>query len=554
MAPATRRRRSGGRRPARGGAVAAGAVVLAVAAVAVSVTLGPDNRAATEGGDGTASASPSSPSSPSSRAAGHEAPSPSPTRSYPLSKTPETIPAVRRHTPAHGPGWKPGSGERVVVGDDKLADEGRLIADELKLSYGGRAKAGDGDVELALAPGDGGSESYTMRVSGGRVRITGPTDAGVFYGTRTLKQEVAGGTAAPEGEVSDAPAKPQRGFMLDIARKTYSVDWIEDRIRELGDLKFNQLGLHFSDDQGFRIESATHPEIVSKDHLSKDQVRALVKLAASRHIQVVPELDSPGHLGAVTDAHPDLQLRNASGQTLQGTLDISKPGAAKIVDDLLKEYAPLFPGRYWHLGGDEYLALMSSDPTASYPQLAEAARDKYGAKGTIEDLTTAWLNGRAAVVRPTHESPKAWNDGFYDGGSVSPDKDLEVAYWTGKEAGRRDPQEFLAEGRKLTNYNDEYLYYVLGQPNDFTYPTGERIYADWTPRVIRGTEPVPAKYDDQILGGSFAVWGDQPQAQTADQVAAGIKLPLCATSQKLWDAGKPPLSWAAFKGLAGKVV
>ena len=71
----------------------------------------------------------------------------------------------------------------------------------------------------------------------------------------------------------DEPAKQSRGFMLDIARKSFSESWIEDRIRELGDLKFNELGLHFSDDQAFRIESSSHPEIVSTDHLAKAESR-----------------------------------------------------------------------------------------------------------------------------------------------------------------------------------------------------------------------------------------------------------------------------------------
>src|SRR5207249_6969897 len=167
-------------------------------------------------------------------------------------------------------------------------------------------------------------------------------DAGVFYGTRTLKQEVRGGGTAPEGVVHDQPAKPRRGFMLDIARKPFTAAWIEDRVRELGDLKFNELGLHFSDDQGFRIESTSHPEIVSQQHLTKAEVKRIVDLAAGRHITVVPEIDSPGHLGAVIAAHPDLQLRNVRGVAARGAVDISKPAAARIVDDLLNEYAGLF--------------------------------------------------------------------------------------------------------------------------------------------------------------------------------------------------------------------
>jgi hexosaminidase len=441
----------------------------------------------------------------------------------------------------------------VVVSDPGLADEGRLIASELGLSYAGQKNdVRAGDVRLALG-GGGNRESYTMTVRDGRVDINGPGDAGVFYGTRTLKQEVHGGGTAPEGVVRDEPAKPVRGFMLDIARKPFSETWIEDRIRELGDLKFNELGLHFSDDQAFRIESSSHPEIVSADHLTKAQVKRIVDLASSRHITVVPEIDSPGHLGAVLAAHPDLQLRNASGVATKGAIDISKPASAKLVDDLLNEYAGLFTGNQWHLGGDEYQALTVKDPQASYPQLAAAARQRFGADGTVADLATGWLNDRADTVRAHGRTLRAWNDGLYRGASAQPAGDLQVAYWTGKEIGAREPVEYLRAGRKVLNYNDEFLYYVLGQPQTFVYPTGQRIYEQWNPRVLRGTAAVPAQYDGQILGGSFAVWCDFPNAQTEAQVAAGIRMPLRATVQKLWDPGTPALSWAQFKALADRL-
>ncbi|WP_326658471.1 family 20 glycosylhydrolase [Streptomyces sp. NBC_00385] len=528
--------------PSRGALMAVTAVAAATVTVAACDSSGTEHR----NGSGT---SPSS-SSPSA------SPKPSPTRSYPLSKTPRTIPAVREHTPARGPGWRPGKSSGVVIdqGDKGLADEGRLLAGELRIRYRGEVPARAGDVELALDPkAGGGPESYTLRTHDGRVTISGPAEAGVFYGTRTLKQSVRADGTMPEGEVRDRPDRPQRGLNLDIARKHYSAGWIEDRLRGMADLKLNQLGLHFSDDQAFRIESDTHPEVVSPEHLTKAEVRRIVALAGRLHIEVVPEIDSPGHLGAVLSAHPDLQLLNVSGVPSKGSLDISKPGAAKLVDELLGEYTELFGGAYWHLGADEYQALTVTDPAASYPQLQRAAVKKYGAQAGIEDLATGWLNDRAAVVRPHGMKPKAWNDGLFRDSSVRADKDIEIEYWTGKEYGARPPEQYLREGYKMLNLNDEFLYYVLGQPNAFVYPTGKRIYEQWTPLVLRGTSPVPAKYSDQILGGRFAVWGDFPNAQTAAQVAEGIRMPLRATSQKLWDPGKPELSWDGFKALAKEI-
>ncbi|MET7861224.1 glycoside hydrolase family 20 protein [Streptomyces sp. NPDC005318] len=528
--------------PSRG-ALAAGAALAAAAAVTITVVVWPEESDSGRAGRTAAASAPS----PASVA-------PSPTRSYPLSSAPRTIPAVREHIPARGPGWQPGRTSTVVIGRSSggLADEAQLLADELKIRYRGAVPARAGDVELTLGA-SGAPESYTLKTQGGRVTITGPDQAGVFYGTRTLKQSLRADGSMPEGEVRDSPGRPQRGLNLDIARKYYSVGWIEDRLREMADLKLNQLGLHFSDDQAFRIQSDTHPEVVSPEHLTKAEVRQILALAGRLHIDVVPEIDSPGHLGAVLRPHPDLQLRNTAGVVSTGSIDISNPGAAKLVDQLIDEFMELFGGRYWHLGGDEYRALTVQNPAASYPQLQRAAQLKYGSAAGIKDLATGWLNARAAVVRPHGLQPKAWNDGFFRDGIVRADKNIEVEYWTGKEYGARPPEEYLGEGRRLVNLNDEFLYYVLGQPNAFVYPTGQRIYEQWTPLVLRGTKPVPARYSGQILGGRFAVWGDLPQAQTQDQVAAGIRMPLRATAQKLWDPATPALSWSQFRSLATKL-
>ncbi|MCA6093020.1 family 20 glycosylhydrolase [Streptomyces sp. SCA3-4] len=469
---------------------------------------------------------------------------------------PQTVPAVRGYAPRNGPGWRPANGARVVA-DEKgpLADEARRLAADLRLPFA-PPPARPGDVELALRPAQGGGrESYELTTQDRKVVITAPDEAGAFYGTRTVVQAVRTGGGLPEGVLRDGPDRPQRGLNLDIARKHFTGDWIERRLREMADLKLNQLGLHFSDDQAFRIESSSHPEVVSPQHLTKAELRRITDLATALHITVVPEIDSPGHLGAVMNAHPSLQLRDASGTVARGAVDVANPESARILDDLIREFAPLFPGPWFHLGSDEYRALMAKDPQTSYPRLAEAARRKYGPKARVQDLATGWLNDRAAVVRSLGKTPKAWNDGFFTGGVVTPDKSIEVEYWTGKEIGARQPQEYLNEGRTLVNLNDEYLYYVLGQPNQFVYPTGERIYRQWSPAVLRGTAPVPKgpTTPDRIPGGRLAVWCDLANAQTPAQVAAGIRLPLAAVAQRLWDPRVPSRPWADFTALAGRV-
>jgi hexosaminidase len=138
---------------------------------------------------------------------------------------------------------------------------------------------------------------------------------------------------------------------------------------------------------------------------------------------------------------------------------------------------------------------------------------------------------------------------------VAPDKGIEVEYWTGKEDGVRPPAQYLEEGRTVVNLNDEYLYYVLGEPNQFVYPTGERIYKEWTPAVLRGTQAVTSSPTgpDKVPGARFAIWCDIATAQTEAQVARGIRLPLFAIAQKLWDPRRPQLSWPAFVKLADRL-
>lgn len=487
--------------------------------------------------------------------------SPTPTGSPPPTprgpeEAPRTIPEVRSFEPEPGDGWAPTEATRVVTDPDgPLAGIATRLAEELDVPVD-EGPARLGDVELRLREGARlGPEDYLLVSRDGLVTITGSAEPGAFYGTRTLLQAVRDRGGMAQGVVRDSPDRPQRGLSLDIARKHFPAEWIEDRLRLMADLKLNQLQLHFSDDQGFRIESEEYPEVVSPEHLTKDEVRRIVELARSLYIEVIPEIDSPGHLGAVLEAYPDLQLRRPDGEPVPGAIDISDPRAGELVDGLVEEYLPLFPGTYWHLGGDEYVPLFSEDPEARFPDLAAAARDRYGPRAGVRDLATGWLNDRAETVRELGRTPQVWNDGMHAGGEVAPDRERQVTYWTGREIGARPPEEYLEGGWQVLNLSSEYLYYVLGEPVGFVYPTGERIYREWTPDVLRGDRPVAEELagPEQIPGGRFAVWCDLADAQTPEEVAEGIRLPLHATAQKLWNPAEPSRDWPEFVDLADEL-
>ncbi|MFD6811972.1 hypothetical protein [Streptomyces anthocyanicus] len=162
------------RGPLRGPALLAAAVALTTVAACSN---GSPSGAGSPPPPGTAPAATTSAAKPTAA----PTPSPTPTRTYPLSRTPRTVPAVRSHEPARGPGWKPAASAGVVLGADSagLADEGRLLAQELGLRYRGEAAAGPGDVELALG-GKGAAESYALTLYDGRVRNTRPHEARGF--------------------------------------------------------------------------------------------------------------------------------------------------------------------------------------------------------------------------------------------------------------------------------------------------------------------------------------------------------------------------------------
>ena len=245
--------------------------------------------------------------------------------------------------------------------------------------------------------------------------------------------------------------------MIDNGRRYYSPGWIRREIREMAYLKLNQLHLHFSDNQGFRIASASHPEIVSARHLTKRQVRGIVGLARRLHIRVIPEIDMPGHLTAALAAHPELQLTDAAGERRADRLDFTLPAARRFARDLILEYLPLFGGRYWHAGADEYLAPADY---AGYPQLERYARSRYGPRATGADAYLGFINWIDRLVRRHGRTLRVWHDGLSGGRAVRVRRDVVVEWWT-DHAGPT-PRELLASGHRILNAGWYPTYYVLG--------------------------------------------------------------------------------------------
>ena len=188
----------------------------------------------------------------------------------------------------------------------------------------------------------------------------------------------------PEGVVRDRPDRPQRGLMVDIARKYFTAGLDRGPAARDGRPQAQPARPALLRRPGLPHRSRTRtPRSSRAQHLTKAEVRRIVDLAARLHITVIPEIDSPGHLGAVLAAHPAAPAaRRRRAGRVRGAIDIAKPASARIVDELLREYAELFPGAYWHLGGDEYQALVRQEPGGVLPAAGGARPPEVRPAGT----------------------------------------------------------------------------------------------------------------------------------------------------------------------------
>jgi hexosaminidase len=465
---------------------------------------------------------------------------------------PPVVPALRRWAAAEGT-LRLGARPRVVVApgsSERLRGEGRSLAAGL----GGRAARDDrvapGDVVLALTPPDRalGREGYVLRIDR-TVRIGAPTASGVFHGGRTLLQLRRLSPALPRGVARDRPRYPERGLSIDVGRRFYSRGWIEARVRELAALKLNLLHLHLSDNEGFRIESRRHPEVVTRPALSREDVKALVAYAGRRHVTVVPEIDAPGHMRAALAAHPGLRLPGRPDK-----LDVTRPAARALVGDLVDELAPLFPGPYWHTGADEYLGRADY---AGHPGLAAFARRRYGPRANGPDAVLDFVNWVGARVRAHGKELRVWSDGVGGGRAVHLDRRTVVEWWENRSS--PTPARLVAARHRVLNVGWWPLYYVTGGPAaGLRAPLGP-FWSDWRPWRFEGPytdrwsggrgAPFTLPRDaPRQLGAALAVWNDDPAAPAArpDAVARGIAPRLAIVAQRTWGSATPGGGYAAF--------
>ncbi|QUW85081.1 beta-N-acetylhexosaminidase [Streptomyces mirabilis] len=297
---------------------------------------------------------------------------------------------------------------RIRVEDSPQARRvGAYLADVLRPSTGYRLPVtthGTGGIRLRIAAGSTGAEGYRLDSGHSGVTITAAAPAGLFHGVQTLRQLLPaaveknsvqrGPWLVAGGTIKDSPRYGYRGAMLDVSRHFFGVAQVKRYIDELALYKVNKLHLHLSDDQGWRIAIDSWPRLATYGgstqvggghggYYTKADYKEIVRYAASRYLEVVPEIDMPGHTNAALASYAQLNCNGTAPPLYTGTdvgfssLCVAKPVTYDFVDDVVRELAALTPGKYLHIGGDEAHSTSHADYVAFMDKVQPVVA-KYG--------------------------------------------------------------------------------------------------------------------------------------------------------------------------------
>jgi hexosaminidase len=308
-----------------------------------------------------------------------------------------------------------------------------------------RAAHEDGLRVMLSRDGDLGAEAYRIALTGHGAKVEAATDTGFLYGLITLGQMARGARHERQrhvfptaGTIEDAPAMGFRGCHLDVARRFYSVAEVSRFLAILAWNKLNRFHWHLSDDEAWRVEIDAYPRLTeigawrghgmtlppllgsgperSGGFYSKADIAGLVALAGRFGIEVIPEIDVPGHCYAMLEALPELKDPGENGlyHSIQSfpnnCLNPAIEGVYAALETIFGEMAEMFPSRWFHVGADE----VPKDAWDSSP-LANTLRASMGVTGANE-LQAAFLKRIQAFLTSKGKITGAWEEAAHGGG------------------------------------------------------------------------------------------------------------------------------------------
>ena len=418
---------------------------------------------------------------------------------------PQVIPALQEWKGTKGTLHLPIQGSIIINPSDEtlLASTAAILKNDLKELMGWEytiitGKAKNNSIFLSLSEPDEqlGKEGYELSIIN-KVSIQAPTAQGVFWGTRTLLQMLHRQEAKlAKGTTRDWPEFPNRGFMLDVGRKFFTLDYLKEQIKVLSFYKMNEFQIHLNDNgfpqffdndwnktyAAFRLESERFPGLTAKDgSYTKKEFTELQRMGMEYGVNIIPEIDIPAHSLAFAHYKPEI----GSKEYGMDHLDLYKEETYRFVDALLDEYLsgeePVFIGPDVHIGTDEY-------------NKKEAEQYRY--------FTDRYLK----YVASYGKTPRMWGGlKWLPGKTPVQAEGVTVNAWSFDWV---DPEGSIQEGYKLINTCDTYLYIVPGAGYYREFLDHQWLYEKWTPWMMNRHQTLPVGTPG-VLGGMFAVWNDQ---------------------------------------------
>ncbi|MFE5812225.1 family 20 glycosylhydrolase [Streptomyces sp. NPDC056479] len=445
---------------------------------------------------------------------------------------PVTVPALTDWTPASG-SYQYGRSARLVAEGASARRVAGTLADDLRDAgkgtppvVGGGARPGDIVVDVQPARTSLGAEGYELRADR-RLSITAATETGAFYGTRTLLQLLAQGDRVPAGRTVDIPRYQERGVGVCACYIHVSLPWLENLVREMAYHKLNQLLLEL------KVKSDAHPEANTWGYYTKGEIRGMVALGKRYHVEIIPEINSPGHMDPWIENRPDLQLTDSDGNKQPSRLDITRPEAFSYYTGLIDEYAQVFRSTSWHMGADEYM--LGSD-FAKYPQILKYAQDRYGPDATPQDAFIDFVNRVHAYAAGKGKQLRIWNDGLTGANTVPVATGTTVEHWLNVAT---KPSLLRAQGYPLMNAAYA-LYLVRG---GFHSDTKGLYDQSWDPRSFEGEKLATS---EGITGAKISLWPDNGRGETENEVAVPLWPALRHIAQTTWGDPHPDATYAEF--------
>ena len=391
-------------------------------------------------------------------------------------------------------------------------------------------------------------EAYRLLIAGDGITCEASSQAGFSLALVTLYQLLAEeGPGLPCLYLEDSPRYPWRGFMLDVCRHFFSVDEVKKLLEQAALLKLNRFHWHLSDDQGYRIESKRFPRLneISSwraqtlgdgtphgGYYTQEEIADVVAFAAQRGIELIPEIDLPGHTTAILAAYPEL---SCTGEPLavaehfgilERILCAGKEAVYAFLDELLEEVCGLFPSRYFHIGGDEA-------PKGEWEKCPDCRR-ALAAKGLADcEALQAYFTGRLVRLLKRHgKTAVAWNEALASG---QLDGSVMAQYWV--EWGPSYSMAEAERGRRfiLSNLPNFYLDYPCAM-----IPLASQLA--FTPN-IQG-QPLPD--DAQVLGLEAPLWTEW--LSTAPDMERMLFPRLLAVAERAWQSRPDPDAFLAACG------